>query len=147
MLWRRSLRPSVTHLPCSSRTPRSRRTRCSGSELEAGRPHWGRFVSRLFCSWKVGRSPGTGQSPPSPAGRASFRFAGFHLWCPGVGRGPGTECQELVQSVSPGVCSSELCWQIFCLHTSVERHCHQTQEMWPHRHGTHAPFGECHTPS
>lgn len=103
MLWRRSLRPSVTHLPCSSRTRRSRRTRCSGSELEAGRPHWGRFASRLFCSWKAGWSPGTGQSPPSPAGTASVRFAGFRLWCPGVGRGPGTECQELVRSVSPGV--------------------------------------------
>ena len=103
MLRRRSSRPSVTHLPCSSRIRRSRRTRCSGSESEAGRPRWGRFASRLFCSWKARGSPGIGQSPLSPAGTAPVHFAGFHLWCPGAGRGPGTERQESGRSVSPGV--------------------------------------------
>lgn len=43
-------------------------------------------------------------------------------------------------------CSSELCWLIFCLRISVEQHCHQTQETWPRRLGTHAQFGEHHIP-
>lgn len=108
-----------------------------------------------FGSWK-GSEPKTYAVPSFLSSQGSQKLTVLIYFC--CLRSPcfawicflwgGTKVWKLMlRSGRCFTCSFELCWQIFGLRTSVEQHCHQTQEMWPHRLGIHAQFGEHHIPS